>query len=89
MDIHFIFSKGPTMELCYLSSSVNTLITHNKNQYSVETRQIENTDSSSMFVLVLLFVLCLFGLSSFFLILASRREITSLLNCKLMETIIK
>lgn len=57
------------MELCYLSSSVNTVIelsTHNKNQYSVETRQIENTDSSSMFVLVLLFVLCLFGLSSFF-----------------------
>lgn len=69
MDIHFISSKGPTMELCYLSSSVNTvieLITHNKNQYSVETRQIENTDSSSMFVLVLLFVLCLFELSSFF-----------------------
>ena len=69
MDIHFISSKGPTMELNYLSSSVNTvieLITHNKNQYSVETRQIENTDSSSMFALVLLFVLCLFGLSSFF-----------------------
>ena len=69
MDIHFISSKGPTMELCYLSSSVNTvieLITHNKNQYSVETRQIENTDSTSMFALVLLFVLCLFGLSSFF-----------------------
>ena len=80
------------MELCYLSSSVNTvieLITHSKNQYSVETRQIKNTDSSSMFILVLLFVLCLFELSSFFLILASRREITSLLNCKLMETIIK
>lgn len=56
------------MELCYLSSSVNTvieLITHSKNQYSVETRQIKNTDSSSMFVLVLLFVLCLFELSSF------------------------